>query len=113
MNRFVEASIDYRHPVLVPIPGLPKLSKHRFRTNLDDDSYGTFDIEGTMASGDPYTTIMNTWRSICYVSYYLRNETFKTSLLVAGDDVVVLCNEQDMKNIAQIIISKTARDING
>lgn len=41
-------------------------------------------LKGTTASGDPYTTLMNTLKSICYYKF-ISNQ----SILVAGDDVIL------------------------
>lgn len=52
-----------------------------------------------MASGDPYTTLTNTLRSIVYVHYYLRNLDVDYKVIAAGDDVVVLCHARDNATI--------------
>jgi len=42
-------------------------------------------IEGTTASGDPYTTLMNTLKSIVYYKYI----NPEANLIAAGDDVIL------------------------
>lgn len=49
-------------------------------------------IFGTTASGDPYTTLFNTLRSITYYAYiyYLDHRKIRyDNLIAAGDDVLL------------------------
>lgn len=67
------------------------------------EDYYYLELEGTMASGDPYTTLGNTLRSILYTRYYLRSmPNGSWDCLVAGDDVVIFTN--DPKGVRRLIM---------
>ncbi len=68
-------------------------------------------LDGTTFSGDPITTLGNTLRSICYVSYYLRSLDPRCyRLFVAGDDVMVMVAGEYADQARQLIKNQTSRD---
>jgi len=47
-------------------------------------------FDGTLCSGDPYTTLTNTLRTLCYMAYYTRHLDIPKFPFAAGDDGVVM-----------------------
>jgi len=62
-----------------------------------------------MCSGDPYTTLGNTFRTICYLRYYTRSAG-PCSCFAAGDDGVVLTDDTSVHGH---ILSQTSRTPDG
>jgi len=63
-----------------------------------------------MASGDPYTTLTNTLRSLAYAHFYLTGMTIPYYVLAAGDDVVYLTDSQEhAANIRDAVLASTSR----
>lgn len=49
-------------------------------------------MTGTTASGDPYTTLFNTLRSLMYYKYCVFETGVQAHVIAAGDDVVIFTN---------------------
>lgn len=70
-----------------------------------------FEFSGTLCSGDPYTTLTNTFRSILYSKFYLRNiPSHRYAIFAAGDDVTIFFNEPDLDIIKTAIRNNTSQD---
>lgn len=115
---FVESSLDFVNHVFVAFPGTTNhlrwddktMAMFRRYIKSDPKAYVYAPINGTMASGDPYTTMMNTLRSLCYTHYYLERSNLQYKVFAAGDDVVIFCRKQDAQTVAQLILNQTSRD---
>lgn len=61
-----------------------------------------------MASGDPFTTLGNTFRSLIYCACY--SEGFDYEAAAAGDDGIIFTTREHASQIRDQMLSLTARD---
>lgn len=70
-----------------------------------------FTLSGTMASGDPFTTLGNTLRSLLYYKYATRNIVPKPFVMAAGDDVILLPQDfVSAESIRNAVLAHTSLD---
>lgn len=92
--------------------------KRQFRTYIKQNpqDYLPFTLNGTTFSGDPHTTLCNTFRSICYAYYYaldISSEPWldkRWTLGVAGDDIASVFGLLTLANTySHSVLAKTSR----
>lgn len=73
-------------------------------------------VDGTTFSGEPVTTLFNTFRNILYISFFVYLETGRKHWLdpgffiaAAGDDGICTTNEQLAPVIYHSIVNNTSR----
>jgi len=59
-----------------------------------------------MASGDPFTTLGNTLRSIFYAMYYLRDiePEARPFIAAAGDDLIMFPKKHQLERVVKLIL---------
>jgi len=116
-ERFIQQCLDFKRTLFIPCPDVPaSFWKNQEQRNLfsrylqgSRSDYLPFTLDGTMASGDPFTTLTNTFRSLLYYKYILRHKN-NFFILAAGDDVMIL--PRDRKQglaIKTAVLSATSR----
>lgn len=80
-------------------------SNGKYDRGVTERDWLVFYIDGTTFSGHPLsTTMMNTWRSLCYCFYYLECAGYPEpwvhkdgypSARAAGDDLVIQCTSKN------------------
>lgn len=76
-DRFIKLNTDFHVDIFVPCPGSgAQWSPQQLRTFYkyikgSHRDYIPFRMNGTMASGDPFTTLGNTFRNLIYIDHYI------------------------------------------
>lgn len=80
VDRFTSDALNFKTLTFIPAPvsnaaDWDRDTMRQFRSYVHGEPtcYLAIRYYGTMSSGDPFTTLMNTVRNICYYAYYLRN----------------------------------------
>jgi hypothetical protein len=65
-----------------------------------------------MASGDPFTTLFNTFRTILYYKYALRDVYPAPGMVAAGDDANIFPTDANADKCRDLVLSHTSRTPN-
>jgi len=94
-DRYISLNTDFNVDIFVPCldasavwsgDALKTFYKYIRGSHRD---YIPFRINGTMASGDPFTTLGNTFRNLIYIAHYCGEVDARGA--AAGDDGVIFC----------------------